>query len=210
MGTREETAVETSIHTRKGIERIVRFGFEEAMKRHGHLTLITKSNALRYGMTLWDEVLEAVRKDYPKVRADRQHMDAAAMNFTLQPGWFDVVVASNLFGDILSDLASAITGGIGLAPSANLNPSRTFPSMFEPVHGSAPDIAGKGIANPIAAILSGAMMLEWLGEDRAADSIRSAVQSILARGIGVPQQKGRQKTIEIADAILEEIEKVYA
>ncbi len=209
-GSPEEVAVETSIHTRKGIERIVRFGFEQAKKRRGHLTLITKSNALRYGMTLWDDVLESVRKDYPQVQADRQHMDAAAMNFTLQPAGFDVVVASNLFGDILSDLAGAITGGIGLAPSANLNPGRVFPSMFEPVHGSAPDIAGKGIANPIAAILSAAMMLEWLGENTAADAIRSAVQSALARGVGVPQQKGRQKTVEIADAVLEEIEKVYA
>jgi tartrate dehydrogenase/decarboxylase / D-malate dehydrogenase len=206
-GTPDEIGIETSIHTRKGITRILRFGFEQARQRRKHLTMITKSNAMQYGMTLWDEVLEEIRGDYPDVKADRQHVDAAAMNLTVRPSFFDVIVATNLFGDILSDLAGGIAGGIGLAPSANINPERQFPSMFEPVHGSAPDIAGQGIANPIAAVLSGAMMLDWLGYDAAAEIIRSAVAKTLAGGIGVPQQFGKQKTVEITDAILKELEK---
>src|SRR6185436_10142608 len=145
-----------------GVERILRFGFDLARKRRHKLTMITKSNALRFSMVMWDEVLESVRPDYADVETDRLHVDAAAMDFVRRPGRFDVVVASNLFGDILTDLSASIVGGLGLAPSANLNPQRTTPSMFEPVHGSAPDIIGKNIANPGAAVLSAAMMLDWL------------------------------------------------
>jgi tartrate dehydrogenase/decarboxylase/D-malate dehydrogenase len=206
QGTDDEIGIETSIHTRKGISRILRHGFERARLRRKRLTMITKSNALQYGMTLWDEVLDDIRKEFPDVESERQHVDAAAMNFTVRPGHFDVVVASNLFGDILSDLAGAISGGIGLAASANINPERQHPSMFEPVHGSAPDIAGKGIANPMAAILSSAMMLEWLGHGSAAETVRSATVKALARGIGVPQMMGKQQTVEITNAVLEGIE----
>ncbi|MEW6756489.1 MAG: isocitrate/isopropylmalate family dehydrogenase, partial [Candidatus Latescibacterota bacterium] len=181
-GEDDEVAIQTAVHTRRGIERVLRFGFELAVSRRGRLTMVTKSNALRYGMVLWDEVLEKVRADFPQVRAERQHVDAAAMSFVRRPAEYDVVVASNLFGDILTDLSGAITGSIGMNPSANINPERRFPSMFEPVHGSAPDIAGQGIANPTAAVLSTAMMLEWLGEGEGARRIRSAVAAALAGG----------------------------
>lgn len=149
------------------------------MERRKKLTMITKSNAQRYGMVLWDEVLEELTPQFPDVEVDKQHIDRASMNFVLQPSSFDVVVASNLFGDILTDLSGAIVGSLGLNPSANLSPERRFPSMFEPVHGSAPDITGQGIANPIAAILSAGMMLDWLGLSQPAAAIESAVESLL-------------------------------
>jgi tartrate dehydrogenase/decarboxylase / D-malate dehydrogenase len=164
--------------------------------------MITKSNALPFGFVLWDELLETVHADFPNVEADRQHADAAAMNFVRRPEQFDVVVASNLFGDILSDLGGAIVGGLGLLPSANLNPERKFPSMFEPVHGSAPDIAGQGIANPAAAILSAAMMLEWLQLKKPATIIRDAVEVTLASGATTPDLGGKLSTVQMADRVI--------
>ena len=204
-GSPEEVALQTAVHTRRGIGRILRYGFELALTRRKRLTMITKSNAQGYAFVLWDEILEEVRCEYSDVEVDRQHIDAAAMNFVRQPEKFDVVVASNLFGDILTDLSGAITGSLGLNPSANLNPDRRFPSLFEPVHGSAPDIAGKGIANPIGAILSAAMMLEWLDLKAPADSIRDAVKSNLAEGHSTPDVGGRLSTVEATDCIIDSL-----
>ena len=204
-GEPEEIAIQTAVHTRHGIERIVRFGFQLARTRRRRLTMITKSNALPFGFVLWEEVLEQVRADFPDVETDRQHVDAAAMNFVRRPDAFDVVVSSNLFGDILSDLGGAIVGGLGLLPSANLNPERRYPSMFEPVHGSAPDITGKGIANPVAAILSAAMMLDWLDLKPAAAQIREAVDAAVASGAGTPDLGGTLNTAQMADCIVEYI-----
>jgi tartrate dehydrogenase/decarboxylase/D-malate dehydrogenase len=205
IGQPDECALQTAVHTRRGIERILRFGFEMARTRRQHLTMITKSNAQRYGYVLWDEILEELRGDYPDVRSDKQHCDAAAMNFVRCPQSFDVVVASNLFGDLLTDLGGTIAGGLGLAPSTNTNPERRFPSMFEPVHGSAPDIAGRGIANPVAAILSAAMMLDWLEEPAAATSIRGAVERTLVAGHGTPDLGGRLSTAELGQRVIDEM-----
>jgi len=205
IGQPEEFALQTAIHTRRGIERILRFGFEMAMTRRKKLTMATKSNAQRYGYVLWDEILEEVRRDYPQVEAERQHCDALAMNFVRSPERFDVVVASNLFGDLLTDLGGVIAGGLGLAPSTNTNPERKYPSMFEPVHGSAPDIAGQGIANPLAAILSVAMMLDWLHQPVAATSIRQSVESALAAGAATPDLGGSLKTHEMGSRILAQL-----
>ncbi len=197
-----EVAIQTAIHTRRGIERILRFGIEKAIDRCRHLTVVTKSNAQRYGYGLWDEVLDGLRDEFPEVEVDKQHADAAAMNFVRRPEQFDVVVASNLFGDILTDLGGIIAGGLGLAPSTNTNPQREYPSMFEPVHGSAPDIAGQGIANPVAAILSAALMLEWLRARDAAESIRRAVEKTLAAGLGTPDLGGELSTRAMGEEVL--------
>ncbi len=205
VGTPDETAIQTAVHTRKGIERVLRFSFDLARTRHNKLTMITKSNALQYGYVLWDEILEQVKGDYADVATDKQHIDAASMNFVLRPGDFDVVVASNLFGDILTDLSGAITGSLGLNPSANLNPARTAPSLFEPVHGSAPDIAGKGIANPVAALLAAAMMLDWLDLPDAATAVNRAVEKALADGCATPDIGGKLTTTEMADRIIERL-----
>jgi tartrate dehydrogenase/decarboxylase/D-malate dehydrogenase len=206
VGRPEELAVETAVHTRRGIERVLRFGFEMARSRKRRLTMITKSNAQRYGYVLWDQVLEEMKPRYPEVAADKQHVDAAAMNFVRQPERFDVVVASNLFGDILTDLGGVIAGGLGLAPSSNLNPERLHPSLFEPVHGSAPDIAGKKIANPVAAIRSAALMLDWLGFKEAASSVERAVEATLSAGAGTPDLGGRLTTREMGDLIVRRLE----
>ncbi len=203
VGQGDESAVQTAVHTRRGIERVLRFGFDLARQRRRRLTMITKSNAQRYAYVLWDEILEQVRGDYADVEADKQHADAAVMNFVRSPERFDVVVASNLFGDILTDLGGLIAGGLGLAPSANLNPERTYPSMFEPVHGSAPDIAGKGIADPVAAVLSAAMMLDWLGEATAGEIVRQAVERVLASGQTTPDLGGNLSTSEVGRRIAE-------
>lgn len=200
-----EHAVQTAIHSRGGIERVLRYGFALAQRRRRRLTMITKSNALKYGYVLWDEVLEEIAAEFPDVTSDRQHCDAAAMNLVRCPQQFDVIVASNLFGDLLTDLAGAIGGGLGLSPSANINPQRTYPSMFEPVHGSAPDIAGKGIANPIAAILSAAMMLDFLGQTAAAKAIEAAVEKALAEGHKTPDLGGDLSTSEMGEAIAEKL-----
>jgi tartrate dehydrogenase/decarboxylase/D-malate dehydrogenase len=205
-GTPEEVALQTAVHSRKGIERILRFGFDLAAKRRSHLTMITKSNAQKYSFVLWDEVLEEIKGDYPDITTDKQHIDAASMNFVRRPESFDVVVASNLFGDILSDLSGGITGSLGLNPSANLNPERTAPSLFEPVHGSAPDIAGKGIANPAGALFSAAMMLDWLGDERPAQAITTAVESVIASGNGTPDIGGPNDTESMCEAVIERLQ----
>jgi tartrate dehydrogenase/decarboxylase/D-malate dehydrogenase len=199
----DEVAIQANVFTRRGTERIIRFAFERAGSRRKHLTSITKSNAMAHSMVFWDDVLRAVARDYPGVKSSSMLVDAACMNLVRRPEAFDVVVASNLFGDILTDLSAAIVGGMGLAPAANLNPTRRFPSMFEPVHGSAPDIAGKGVVNPIAAILTGGMMLEFLGAKRAAARIQKAVATVLAEGtVRTPDLGGRSKTTEVTEAIL--------
>ncbi|MCH2123326.1 MAG: tartrate dehydrogenase [Pirellulaceae bacterium] len=203
QGMPDEVAVQTAIHTRRGVERVLRYGFEIARTRAKKLTMITKSNAQRFSYVLWDEILAEIASDYPDVAADRQHCDAAVMNFVRMPEAFDVVVASNLFGDLLTDLGGIIGGGLGLAPSTNTNPDRSFPSMFEPVHGSAPDIAGQGVANPIAAILSASMMLDHLELVGAAARIREAVESTLAAGHKTPDLGGNLTTTEMTDCVLE-------
>jgi tartrate dehydrogenase/decarboxylase/D-malate dehydrogenase len=161
---------------------VLRFSFALARKRRRKLTMATKSNAQRHAFVLWEEICAEVAREFPEVAVEHQHIDALCMNFVRRPESFDVVVASNLFGDILTDLSGAITGGLGRNPSANLTPERTAPSLFEPVHGSAPDIAGQGIANPTGAILAAAMMLEWLGESAAAQRIERAVARVFAAG----------------------------
>jgi len=201
-GTPDEVAIQTAVHTRRGVERILRYGFEMARTRRRHLTMATKSNAQRYAYMLWDEVLAQLAPEYPDVTTERQHCDACVMNFVRWPERFDVVVASNLFGDLLTDLGGILGGGLGLAPSTNTNPERRFPSMFEPVHGSAPDIAGKGNANPIAAILSAGMMLAHLEQPAAATRITRAVERTLAAGNKTPDLGGSLTTQQMGDAVL--------
>lgn len=202
QGTSDEIAIQTAVFTRRGCERIMRAAFDKARKRRKKVTSITKSNALVHGMVLWDETFAAVRRDYPDVESHSLLVDAAAMDFVRRPESFDVVVASNLFGDILTDLSAIITGSMGLAASANLNPERRFPSLFEPVHGSAPDIAGKGIANPLAAILSASLMLEHLGLSRSAQALHAAVARVLKDGRALPPDLGgKARTVEVADAV---------
>jgi len=201
-GTPDEVAIQSSTFTRRGCSRIIRAAFESARKRRKNLTSITKSNAMPYGMVLWDEVFREVAQEYPDVQAQSLLVDAAAMDFVRKPESFDVVVASNLFGDILTDLSAAVTGSIGLAASGNINPERRFPSMFEPVHGSAPDIAGKGIANPLAAVLSVAMLLEHLGHHHAAQAVHAGVTQVLAAGqVRTPDLGGQATTVQMADAV---------
>jgi tartrate dehydrogenase/decarboxylase/D-malate dehydrogenase len=200
VGTPDEVAVETSIFTRKGVERILRFGFEQARLRRKKLASVTKSNAQKYSMVFWDEIADKLSAEYPDVEVKTYHIDAMAARMVMAPESLDVVVASNLFGDILTDLGAAIQGGLGFAASANINPDRTAPSMFEPVHGSAPDIAHLGIANPIAAIWSAAMMLDHLGESAAASDIIKAIEAATARGIGT--RPGNDKTDAITAAVL--------
>uniref|UniRef100_UPI0025FF4EC8 isocitrate/isopropylmalate family dehydrogenase n=1 Tax=uncultured Paracoccus sp. TaxID=189685 RepID=UPI0025FF4EC8 len=197
-------AVETSIFTRKGVERIIRFGFEQARSRRKHLTSVTKSNAQKYSMVFWDEVTRELAAEYPDVTVSLMHIDAMAAKMVMAPQDLDVIVASNLFGDILTDLGAAIQGGLGFAASANINPDRSVPSMFEPVHGSAPDIAGKDIANPIAAIWSGAQMLDHLGETRAAAAVLAAIEGATASGIGI--RPGLHGTRQITAAVLAALE----
>jgi tartrate dehydrogenase/decarboxylase / D-malate dehydrogenase len=203
VGTPLEMAMQQTVFTRQGCDRIMRFAFELAMKRKKHVTSATKSNGIIHTMPYWDERFAAVAKDYPAVRTDQYHIDILTAHFVRNPHWFDVVVGSNLFGDILSDLGPAVVGSIGIAPSANINPERAFPSMFEPVHGSAPDIYGKRIANPIGQIWSGAMMLAHLGESDAADAIEAAIARVLADG-GAPKTPdlgGKASTSDLGGAI---------
>jgi tartrate dehydrogenase/decarboxylase/D-malate dehydrogenase len=202
----EEVAVQTAVFTRRGIERVVRFAFDLAMKRRKRVTSITKSNAQGFGMVLWDRTFQAVASQYPDVDTESLLVDAAAMNFVRRPHSFDVVVGSNLFGDILSDVSAIITGSIGLAPSANLDPTRRHPSMFEPVHGSAPDIAGRGIVNPMAAILSAGMMLDHLGIPEGGKAVERAVAAVLADGkVRTPDLGGSSKTAEVTEAVVARI-----
>ncbi|MDH2327066.1 tartrate dehydrogenase [Cereibacter sp. SYSU M97828] len=203
QGRDNEVAVESAIFTRKGVERILRFGFDQARARRGHLTSVTKSNAQKYSMVFWDEVTREIAAEYPDVTVSHMHIDAMAAKMVMAPQDLDVIVASNLFGDILTDLGAAIQGGLGFAASANICPDRSGPSMFEPVHGSAPDIAGRNIANPIAAIWSGAMMLDHLGESDAAKAVLAAIEAVTARGIGI--RPGSHGTAAITAAIVEEL-----
>jgi tartrate dehydrogenase/decarboxylase/D-malate dehydrogenase len=203
-GTPHEIALQTNIFTRRGCERILRAAFEGARRRpRRKLTSITKSNAQTFGMVLWDEVYKAVKQDFPDVQTNSLLVDAAAMDLVRKPESFDVLVASNLFGDILTDLSAMVTGSVGLAASANLNPERLYPSMFEPVHGSAPEIAGKGIANPLAAMLSATMLLEHLNLAQPAAAVRRAVATVLKSGkIRTPDLGGTASTTAMADAVL--------
>ena len=181
-GTEQEIVLQESIFTRHGTDRILRYAFDLAKKRAGKLTSATKSNGIIHSMPFWDERVKAISSEYPDVEVNQFHIDILTAHFVLHPDWFDVVVGSNLFGDILSDLGPAIAGSIGIAPSANINPQGTYPSMFEPVHGSAPDIAGQGIANPIATIWTLTMMLEHLGESEAAQACEAAMEAVLTAG----------------------------
>lgn len=197
-----EVATETSIFTRAGVERIHRFAFELARKRPAkHLTLVTKSNAQRFGMVMWDEIFYEVAQDYPDVKTDRELVDAMTTRMVLKPGSLDVVVATNLHADILSDLAAALSGSLGIAPTANLNPERQFPSMFEPIHGSAFDITGKGVANPIATFWTAAMMLEHLGEFDAAKRLMAAIEASTASKVHTPDLGGKATTAEVTSAV---------
>jgi tartrate dehydrogenase/decarboxylase/D-malate dehydrogenase len=202
-GTPHEVAVQTNVFTRRGCERIMRAAFAAARRRRRKVTSITKSNAQTFGMVLWDEVFRDVSREHPDVQANSLLVDAAAMDFVRRPESFDVVVASNLFGDILTDLSAIVTGSMGLAASGNINPEREHPSMFEPVHGSAPDIAGRGIANPLAAILSAAMLLEHLDQIPAAASVRRAVAAVLKAGRPrTPDLGGTDGTAAVGEAVL--------
>ena len=205
-GTDQEMAVQQSVFTRQGVDRILNVAFGIARSRpKKHLTSATKSNGITITMPYWDERVRAMAARYPDVTVDQFHMDILAAHFVRHPHWFDVVVGSNLFGDILSDLGPACTGTIAIAPSANLNPEREYPSMFEPVHGSAPDIYGQGIANPIGQIWAGAMMLEHLGCPEAASSIMAAIERVLGRGLRTPDMGGTARTGDLGKAIAEEI-----
>jgi tartrate dehydrogenase/decarboxylase / D-malate dehydrogenase len=203
-GTPMEMAMQQTVFTRMGCDRLMRYAFDLAMTRKKHVTSATKSNGIIHTMPFWDERFAAVAADYPQVRADQYHIDILTAHFVRNPQWFDVVVGSNLFGDILSDLGPAVVGSIGIAPSANLNPERDLPSMFEPVHGSAPDIYGKGIANPIGQIWSGAMMLAHLGEAAAAAEIEGAIACVLADGTApkTPDLGGKAGTKELGAAVV--------
>jgi len=206
QGLPEEVATETSVFTRRGVERIHRFAFELARKREKkHLTLVTKSNAQRHAMVMWDEIFEQVAQDYPDIETRRELVDAMTTRMVLKPDTIDVVVASNLHADILSDLAAALAGSLGIAPTANYNPERTYPSMFEPIHGSAFDITGKGIANPVATFWTAAMMLEHLGEPVAAQRLMTAIESTTAAGIFTPDLNGTATTKDVTRAVCESL-----
>jgi tartrate dehydrogenase/decarboxylase/D-malate dehydrogenase len=201
-GTERETVIQESVFTRHGTDRVLKYAFELARSRaRKHVTVATKSNGIAVSMPWWDGRADAIAAGYPDVTVDKQHIDILSARFVLQPTRFDVVVASNLFGDILSDLGPACTGTIGLAPSANLNPERRFPSLFEPVHGSAPDIYGKNIANPVAMIWSGALMLDFLGERAAHDAIVRAIERVLVDGPRTPDLGGSASTTQMGEAI---------
>lgn len=206
QGTEDEMAVQQAVFTRRGVNRVLRFAFELARGRRKHLTSATKSNGIIHTMPFWDECFHEMAANYPDIRTDQYHIDILSAHFVRHPDWFDVVVGSNLFGDILSDLGPAVVGSIGIAPSANLNPEKEFPSMFEPVHGSAPDIAGKGIANPIGQIWSGAMMLRHFGANEAADSVEQAIAAVLAGAkVRTPDIGGNSSTQELGEAIARQV-----
>jgi len=201
-GTDREIVIQETVMSRFGADRVLKFAFEQAAARpRRKLDVATKSNGIAISMPWWDGRADAMHASYPHVAVEKHHIDILTARFVLQPQRFDVVVASNLFGDILSDLGPACTGTIGLAPSANLNPERRFPSLFEPVHGSAPDIFGKNIANPVAMIWSAAMMLQFLGEQAAHDAILKAIEAVLAQGPRTPDLGGQASTIEMGEAI---------
>jgi tartrate dehydrogenase/decarboxylase/D-malate dehydrogenase len=200
--TPEELAVQQAVFTRRGCDRIMRYAFERARQRRRHVTSATKSNGIIHSMPYWDERFAAMARDYPDVKTAQFHIDILTAHFVQHPDWFDVVVASNLFGDILSDLGPAIAGSIGIAPGGNINPEKEYPSMFEPVHGSAPDIAGKGIANPVAQIWTGAMLIEHLGHAEAAAAIVAALEKVVEEGRAVTRDLGGKATTrEAGEAI---------
>jgi len=205
-GTEREMVIQESVFTREGVDKVLRFAFEQAEKRRGHVTSATKSNGIIHTMPFWDERFSAMKIAYPAIEADQFHIDILSAHFVQHPDWFDVVVGSNLFGDILSDLGAAVVGGLGLAPAANINPEKQYPSMFEPVHGSAPDIAGQNIANPIAQIWTGAMMLDHLGHEDAGKAITDAIEAVLAEGANLTRDLSGAATTQqlgktIADAL---------
>jgi tartrate dehydrogenase/decarboxylase / D-malate dehydrogenase len=209
-GTEEELAIQQTIFTRRGVDRILRYAFHLARTRQSHVTSATKSNGIIHTMPFWDERFRIIAQEFPDVRTDQYHIDILTAHFVRHPEWFDVVVGSNLFGDILSDLGPAVVGSIGIAPSANLNPDREFPSMFEPVHGSAPDIAGQGIANPIGQIWSGAMMLRHLGETEAAAAVEQGLATVLANSeVRTPDIGGKSTTKDIGEAIACEVQAAH-
>ena len=208
----QEVALHTAVFTRQGCERIIRFAFELSRKRNHKKSVssITKSNAMGYGMVLWDDVFTSIAREYPDIATESLLVDAACMDFIRRPESFDVVVASNLFGDILTDIGAIITGSMGLAPSGNINPEKRYPSLFEPVHGSATDIAGTGVANPMAATLSLSMLLEHLGEQKAADDVESATLTVLAdRKFRTADLAGSSTTCEVGDAIVAALLNLY-
>jgi tartrate dehydrogenase/decarboxylase/D-malate dehydrogenase len=205
-GTEREIVMQESIFSRVGVDRVLRYAFELARRRpKKHLTAATKSNGIFISMPYWDERVAEMARSYPDVKVDKFHIDILTAHFVRHPDWFDVVVASNLFGDILSDLGPACTGTIGIAPSANINPERKFPSLFEPVHGSAPDIAGQGIANPIGQIWSGAMMLDHLGHAAAHDAIVRAIEKVTAEGPRTPDMGGKASTSDVGKAVADAV-----
>ena len=204
-GTDREFVVQQAVFTRQGTDRIMRYAFDLASRRERkHLTSATKSNGIIHSMPYWDERFELVSAEYPQVSTDKFHIDILTAQFVRNPDWFDVVVGSNLFGDILSDLGPAVTGTVGIAPGANINPEREYPSMFEPVHGSAPDIAGRGICNPIGEIWSAAMMLDHLDEGRAATDIMKAIETVIRDSdVKTPDMGGKATTLELGQAIVD-------
>src|SRR6266550_6471036 len=207
--TEFEMVIQENVFTRRACDRIMTYAFELARTRKKHVTSATKSNGIVYAMPFWDERFSAISKKYPQVKTDQYHIDILTAHFVAHPDWFDVVVGSNLFGDILSDLGAAVVGSMGLAPSANLNPERTAPSMFEPIHGSAPDIAGKGIANPVGAIWAGALMLDHLGERAAHDRIVSAIGRVFADGtIKTPDLGGKSTTKDVGAAVAQAVTEI--
>jgi tartrate dehydrogenase/decarboxylase/D-malate dehydrogenase len=208
QGTEQETVIQESVFTRRGVDRILRFAFQLAQRRKKkHLTSATKSNGIIHTMPFWDERFKALAEEFPDVSIDQFHIDILSAHFVQHPDWFDVVVASNLFGDILSDLGPAVAGGIGIAPSANLNPEKNYPSMFEPVHGSAPDIAGKGIANPIATLWSVVMLLEFLDQTDASEALMGAIETVTSEGRALtPDLGGKAGTKDFTDAVLEKLD----
>ena len=201
-GTEREMVIQESVFTREGVDKVLRFAFEQAEKRRGHVTSATKSNGIIHTMPYWDERFDAMKAAYPGIETDQFHIDILSAHFVQHPDWFDVVVGSNLFGDILSDLGAAVVGGMGLAPAANINPEKDYPSMFEPVHGSAPDIAGQSIANPIAQIWTGAMMLDHLGHEDAGKAITDAIEAVVAEGADLTRDLGgNASTGQLGEAI---------
>jgi tartrate dehydrogenase/decarboxylase/D-malate dehydrogenase len=206
-GTPHEMAIQESVFTRRGVERVIRYAFEVARTRRGHVTSATKSNGIIHTMPFWDEVFRQVAVEHPDVTSAQEHIDALSAKVVMAPSSFDVIVASNLFGDILSDIGAGVAGSIGIAPSANLNPEGIYPSMFEPVHGSAPDIAGRGVANPLGQLLSGAMMLDHLGHPGSAVTLAHAIEATLADGSSLtPDLGGDAGTGQATDAVLAHIE----
>ena len=206
-GRTDELAIQEAVFTRTGVERIARYAFDLARTRSGRVASATKSNGIIHTMPFWDEVVADVATDYPDVELTRYHVDALAALLVLDPARFDVVLGSNLFGDILSDLTAALAGSIGIAPCGNIDPTRRFPSMFEPIHGSAPDIVGRGIANPIGQIWSSVLMLEHLGETDAARRLERAIESVLAAGIRTPDLGGSHDTSQVTDAVIAAFER---